>query len=405
MLFKYKSFDKNGGQVYGTIEANNLDSAISAVQRRDLVILSITPADEGSLLDKKITFFERVKMREIVLLSRQLSTLFNAQVSALRIFRLLGAESENPALRGHLTEIADDLQSGLSVHKALAKHPKLFSDFYVNMVKAGEESGKLDQTFLFLAENLERTYVLLSKAKNALIYPIFIITTFIGVMVLMLTMVIPKLTAILTESGQEIPIYTKVVISISNFFVNYGLFMLFAVVALILFLWRWSKTDAGQEYISQISINIPFVGNLYRKLYLARITGNLSTMLSAAMPIVKVLEITADVVDNYTYKKIIREAAEAVKGGAQLSSAFAKYQEIPGIMIAMFRVGEETGDMGEILKTMSRFYEREVIDAVDSLVGLIEPVMVVSLGLGVGFLLAAVLIPIYNVSMSAGNSG
>jgi type IV pilus assembly protein PilC len=128
-------------------------------------------------------------------------------------------------------------------------------------------------------------------------------------------------------------------------------------------------------------------------------------MLSAAMPIVKVLEITADVVDNYTYKKIIREAAEAVKGGAQLSSAFAKYQEIPGIMIAMFRVGEETGDMGEILKTMSRFYEREVIDAVDSLVGLIEPVMVVSLGLGVGFLLAAVLIPIYNVSMSAGNSG
>jgi type IV pilus assembly protein PilC len=404
MLFKYQAFDKNGAQVYGTIEANNLDSAITAVQRRELVIFSITPSENEGILNKKITFFERVKLREIVLLSRQLSTLFNAQVSALRIFRLLGAESENPALRAHLTEIADDLQAGLSVHKALSKHPKLFSDFYVNMVKAGEESGKLDQTFLFLADNLERTYTLLSKAKNALIYPIFIIMTFVGVMVLMLTAVIPKLTAILTESGQEIPIYTKVVISISNFFVNYGLFLLFAVIAAGFFFWRWSKTEKGQDYLSQVSINIPFVGNLYRKLYLARITGNLSTMLSAAMPIVKVLEITADVVDNYTYKKIVREASEAVRGGAQLSSAFAKYEEIPGIMIAMFRVGEETGDMGEILKTMSRFYEREVIDAVDSLVGLIEPVMVVSLGLGVGFLLAAVLIPIYNVSMSAGNS-
>ncbi len=404
MLFKYKAFDKGGAQVYGTIEAGNLDSAISSVQRRDLVILSITPSDEGGLFNKNLTFFEKVKMREIVLLSRQLSTLFNAQVSALRIFRLLGSESDNPALRSHLTEIADDLQAGLSIHKALSKHPKLFSDFYVNMVKAGEESGKLDQTFLFLAENLERTYILLSKAKNALIYPIFIIVTFLAVMILMLTAVIPKLTTILVESGQEIPVYTKVVMALSSFFVNYGLFFLFFIVVMGIFLWRWSKTEKGQDYFSQLSINIPYVGNLYRKLYLARITGNLSTMLTASMPIVKVLEITADVVDNYTYKKIIKEASDSVRGGAQLSSAFAKYPEIPGIMIAMFRVGEETGDMGEILKTMARFYEREVIDAVDSLVGLIEPVMVVALGLGVGFLLASVLIPIYNVSMAAGAS-
>jgi type IV pilus assembly protein PilC len=272
------------------------------------------------------------------------------------------------------------------------------------MVKAGEESGKLDQTFLFLADNLERTYALLSKAKSALIYPIFIIFTFVSVMVLMLTAVIPKLTTILVESGQEIPVYTKIVIAISNFFVNYGIFLLFTLIVGGIFLWRWSRTDKGKDYLSQVSINIPYVGTLYRKLYLARITGNLSTMLSASMPIVKVLEITSDVVDNYVYKKIITETMDAVRGGAQLSSAFAKYPEIPGIMIAMFRVGEETGDMGEILKTMARFYEREVIDAVDSLVGLIEPVMVVALGLGVGFLLASVLIPIYNVSMAAGVS-
>jgi type IV pilus assembly protein PilC len=351
-------------------------------------------------LNKSFNFFEKVKTKDVVLLSKQLSTLFSAQVSALRIFRLLGSESENPALRAHLNEIANDLQGGASISMALSKHPKLFSNFYVNMVKAGEETGKLDETFLFLAENLERSYNLISKAKNAMIYPIFVVVTFIGVMVLMLTMVIPKLTAVLVESGQPIPIYTKVVMGMSDILVHYGIFVFFALVIGGFFFWRWSQTEEGMKKLSRLKITFPFLGKMFRKLYLARIAGNLSTMLTAAIPIVKALEITGNIMDNAIFGGIIADVAEKVKSGTPLSVGFAKHPEIPGIMVAMFRVGEETGQMGEILKTMARFYEREVVDAVDALVGLIEPAMVVGLGLGVGFLLASVLMPIYNVSMS-----
>jgi len=402
MLFKYQAVDSTGSKMSGVVDTTTLSAAMSAVQRRGLVIISINPEDgkEGGLLNKKFSFFERVKTRDIVLLSRQLATLFTAQVSALRIFRLLGSESENPALRAHLNEVADDLQAGSSISGALSRHPKLFSGFYISMVKSGEESGKLNETFLYLAENMERSFTLVSKAKNAMIYPIFVVVTFVGVMVLMLTMVIPKLTTVLTESGTPIPVYTKVVMIMSDILVKYGLFVLFALIIGGFFFWRWSQTEQGKFSLSSLKINIPYLGNLYRKLYLARIAGNLSTMLTASIPIVKTLEITADIMDNAIFKDLVVKTGEEVKGGASLSTAFAKHREIPGIMLAMFRVGEETGEMGEILKTMARFYEREVLDAVDALVGLIEPALVVALGLGVGFLLASVLIPIYDVSMS-----
>lgn len=402
MLFKYNAVDNTGNKVTGTVDTINLSSAMSAVQRRGLVIISINAAEEekGGLFNKKFSFFERVKPRDVVLLSRQLSTLFTAQVSALRIFRLLGSESESPALRAHLNEIADDLQGGASISTALSHHPKLFSSFYISMVKSGEESGKLDETFLYLAENMERSFNLVSKAKNAMIYPVFVVVTFVGVMILMLTMVIPKLTAVLTESGAPIPAYTKVVMIMSDILVKYGIFVLFAVIIGGFFFWRWSQTEQGKFSLSHLKITLPYVGNLYRKLYLARIAGNISTMLTASIPIVKTLEITAEIIDNAIFKSAVTRVGDDVKGGVSLSTGFAKHPEIPGIMIAMFKVGEETGEMGEILKTMARFYEREVIDAVDALVGLIEPAMVVALGLGVGFLLASVLIPIYNVSMS-----
>ncbi len=401
MLYKYQAIDTTGNPISGTVDTASLESAIGAVQRRGLVIVSIKPeAEDKGFFGKKFTLFERVKTKDIVLLSRQLSTLFSAQVSALRIFRLLGSESESPALRAHLNEIANDLQGGASISVAMSRHPKLFSDFYINMIKSGEESGKLDEVFLFLADNLERSYNLVAKAKNAMIYPIFVGATFVGVMVLLLTMVIPKLTATLVETGQEIPIYTKVVMGMSNFLINYGLFLLFGLIIGGFFFFRWSQTSDGKVALSRLKISLPYLGNLYSKLYLARIAGNLSTMLASAIPIVKTLEITRDVIDNQIYRNIIDKVSEDVKGGVSLSSAFAKYPEVPGIMVAMFRVGEETGEMGEMLKTMARFYEKEVINAVDTLVGLIEPAMVVALGLGVGFLLASVLIPIYNVSMS-----
>jgi type IV pilus assembly protein PilC len=399
MLFNYKAIDQSGKQLSGGIDALNIDIAISSLQRRGLVISEINPAGkEGGFLARNISLFDHVKMRDIVLLSRQMATLFEAQVSALRIFRLLAAETESKNLKATMLEISDELQAGSQISKALSKHPKVFSDFYVNMVRAGEESGKLDQTFLFLADHLERTYEVTSKAKNALIYPAFVVFTFVAVMVLMLTMVIPNLAAILKESGQPIPVYTKFVMGLSAIFVNYGIFLLIGVIIGGFFLWRWGRTDVGKAAFARSKISFPYIGDLYTKLYLSRIADNMNTMLLSAIPIVKALEITADVVENAIYQNLLKESVEQVKAGRSISDALGTHPEIPQIMVQMMRVGEETGGLGNILKTLASFYRREVSNAVDTLVGLIEPVMIVMLGLGVGFLLASVLIPIYNIS-------
>ena len=333
-----------------------------------------------------------------MILSRQVATLFAAQVSALRVFRLLSGETENKVLGRKIAEVADDIQAGASISKALAKHEKVFSTFYVNMVKAGEESGKLDQTFTYLADYLDRSYAVSSKAKNALIYPAFVVFTFITVMALMLTLVIPKISTILVEGGQQIPIYTRIVIGLSNFFVDYGIFFLIAVIGLVFFLIRMGRGEQGALLMDEAKLGIPYIGTLYKKLYLSRISDNMNTLLVSGIPMVKALELTADVVDSKVYSGVLLKSLELVKGGRPLSEALSTSPEIPSIMVQMAKIGEETGELGSILDTLAKFYQREVVNAVDTLVDLIEPVMIVALGLGVAFLLASVLIPIYNIS-------
>ena len=399
MLFRYNVVDSAGEPQSGVIEAINVDVAISSLQRRGFIISAIKPAESKSLFQGgKVNLFSRVKNKDIVILTRQVAILFEAQVSALRVFRLLAAEVENPILQKVLEEISTDLQGGNSISAALARHPKIFSEFYINMVRSGEESGKLDEVFTSLADHLDRTYEVTSKAKNALIYPSFVIFTFIVVMVLMFTVVIPKITKIITDSGQPVPVYTQIVMAVSQFMIDYGLFLVIALIIGAFFVWRYSRSDAGKNYLAQMKLSIPYVGTLYRKLYLASIAENMNTLLISGISMIRSLEITADVVGNDIYKKLLQDSVESVKAGMPVSEALSRYEEIPGIMVQMIRVGEETGQLGTILKTMAKFYGREVTNAVDTLVSLIEPVMIVVLGLGVGTLLASVLIPIYNIS-------
>lgn len=399
MLFLYKVLDEGGAAREGTIDATSEDAAIASLQRRGFTIVSIEEQEErGKGLS--LTLFERVTTREIVILSRQISTLFEAQISALRIFRLLSAESTSPLLARKLAAVADDIQGGNAISKALSRHPDVFTPFYVNMVRAGEESGKLDETFLYLADYLDRSYEVTSKARNALIYPAFVIFTFVTVMILMLTLVIPKLSEIIEESGQEVPLYTKIVVSLSAFFVDYGVFLLIFLAVGAVFLWRFARTPRGAVMVDAFKISIPYVGEIYRKLYLSRITDNLATMLQSGIPMVRGLEITSSVVDNEVYSRILLEAAEAVKGGTAVSDALGRHGDIPSIVSQMAKVGEESGELGSILKTLAKFYQREVTNAVETLVNLIEPVMIVLLALGVGVLLASVLLPIYNIAGS-----
>lgn len=400
MLFKYHAIDQDGHERDGTIEAPSQDVAVGALQRRSLIISSIESAGKRSLLELDLDFFGRISNKDIVILSRQIATLFEAQVSALRIFRLLAAEVDNKRLATVLSAVGDDLQGGSPISKALARHPKVFSLFYVNMVRAGEESGKLSDTFVYLADYLDRTYDIVSKAENALIYPIFVIAIFFGVMALMLTMVIPKISAILVDSGQEVPIYTSIIIGFSNFLVQYGIFVLIALVGGGFYLWRLGKTERGKLVLDSLKLSVPYVGDLYKKLYLARIADNFATMLLSGISAVEAIEITGSIAGNAAYTAVLAQVGTDVKGGSSISDALGRHAEIPGIMVAMARVGEETGELGKIFTTLAKFYNREVTNAVDTLVGLIEPIMIVMLGLGVGTLLAAVLLPIYNLAGS-----
>jgi type IV pilus assembly protein PilC len=404
MLFNYEVLEANTGEKKsGSIDAANVDLAIASLQRRNFVVVSIKEADAtNSIFQKEFTWFDRVSTKDVVILSRQLATLFDAQVSALRVFKLLSQETENKKLQKILLQVTDDIQSGSPISGAMAKHSKVFSPFYVSMVKAGEESGKLDEVFQYLADYLDRSYELVSKVRGALIYPAFIVVTFIVVMILMFTMVIPKISMIIVEAGGEIPIYTQIILGISNFLVDYGFILLGVLVVLGFFFFKYVQTTGGKLALDQFKLSIPYINSLYRKLYLSRLADNMNTMLVSGIPIVRALELTADVIDNNIYKNIIQTSAEEVKGGKSLSDSLSTDPDnVPGIVVQMIKVGEESGEVGSILKTVAKFYVREVETAVESLVSLIEPAMIVFLGGSVALLLASILIPIYSIASSA----
>ncbi len=399
MLFSYKAIDTTNTAREGTVEASSIDAAIATVQKRGYTVTDITPIDtKKSILNMEFEWFQRVSNKDVVILSRQIATLFDAQVSALRIFRLLASEAEKPQLARVLNDITEELQAGSSISRALSSHPEVFSPFYVNMVRSGEESGSIERSFLYLADYLDRSYEVVNKVRNALVYPAFVVGIFILVMGLMLTLVIPRISQILTDAGQELPIYTRIVIGLSDFLVNYiGILLVLAGFGGVA-LWRFMQTDVGRRFFDELKISTPYFGSLNSQLYLTRVCDNLSTMLSSGISMVQALEVTADVVDNTVFKEILQTTLSEVKAGRSFADVISEYPEIPGVLSQMAKVGEETGNLADILKTLATFYQREVNNSVDTLIGLIEPAMIVLLGLGVATLLASVLMPIYNLT-------
>lgn len=396
--FTYKARTPEGEARSGAVEARSSDAAVEALQRQNLIVTEIRPVAGPSLLARRGRLFERIKQRDIVIFSRQLSTLFQAQVPVIQSLRTLAAETESAALRTALAGVLEDVSGGSSLSQALARHPRVFSGLYVSMVRAGEESGKLEEVFLYLADHLERTYALVSKARNALMYPAFIFVAFIGVIVVMLVVVIPRLTSIFAELGQEVPFYTKLIIGISTFLQQWGIALLLALAVAGVIAWRYVRTKPGRYLYDGIKIRLPLVGGLLKKIYLTRLADNLSTLIVAGIPIIRALEITGDVVSNAVYQRIIADAAESVKAGNSISASFERHREIPPLITQMIRVGEESGKLDFILKSAAGFYQRDVDNLLENFVSLIEPALIVFLGLGVGVLVAAVLVPLYNLS-------
>lgn len=393
--FQYKARTKEGEPRTGTIETSSRDAALELLHQNNLIVTALAEKGRVSFLDYR--FGSGVKQRDVVIFSRQIATLFEAHIPVIEALKTLVGESENKFMREALAKVLDDVTGGLVLSQSLAKHPHIFSSFYVQLVRSGEESGKLQEVFTYLADYLERSYELTSKARNSLIYPAFVLAAFVGVLIVMMVTVIPRLISIFQETGQEIPFYTQAVISLSLFLKDWGLLLLLLLAAGAILLWRWGMTPPGRLFFHRLQISLPLIGALFRKLFLARLTDNLRTLIVGGIPIIRALNITSEVVGNAMYQQALLEAAESVKSGNTISSAFERSAVIPPLVTQMIRIGEASGKVDFILGSVSKFYKREVDTALENLVSLIEPALIIFLGVGIGILVASVLVPLYNL--------
>lgn len=395
-IFIYKARTKDGEERSGIVETSSKEAALDTLQQRELFVLALHEQRKKSLFEFEIGG-GRVKLRDLVIFSRQLSILFEAHIPVIDALRTMGKETRSPALRKAIDAIIADVSGGLLLSQALAKHPKIFSSLYVNLTRSGEESGKLREVVLYLADYLERTHTLVTKTRNALIYPGFILTAFIGVIIVLATVVMPRLSELFVEFGGEVPLFTKIIIAGSLFIRRWLLMLIILLILVAVGLWRWGQTPPGKLFYHRLQLNLPLMGELFRKFHMARIMDNLQMLLSGGIPALRALTITRDMVTNVVYKEAMTLAIDSVKGGGAISVGLERSPEVPPLAIQMIRVGETSGKLDFILEKIARFYQREVESIVDNLVTLIEPMLILVLGGGVAFVVLSVLGPIYNL--------
>ena len=297
-----------------------------------------------------------------------------------------------------IADIAFEVEGGAFLSDAFAKRPKIFSEFFVNIIRSGETSGKLDEVLSYLADEMEKSYDMASKVKGAMIYPVFIICALFGVGIVLMVYVIPNLTSILTETGAELPMSTRAVISISNFLRNYSVLIILAVIAIVVAVKLYLKTYQGKRNFDIMKLQMPIFGKLFKYIYLMRFSRSLSTLLKGGVTITRSLEIVADVVGNVIYKELILATLESINDGNPFSTVFESSKYVPKMVPQMISVGEKTGKIDSVLDRVTDFYSRESGNMLDNLSKLMEPLIMVLMGAGVGVMVAAVLLPMYNLA-------
>ncbi|MEA1925919.1 MAG: type II secretion system F family protein [Patescibacteria group bacterium] len=400
MKFKYKAKNKAGVLQQGIVEAYSTRSAQELLISHGLTILRLKEIKEIPVISEIIRVWEGIRPRDFVIFSRQLATLIDSKVPLLTAIHSIANQTDNKFFAIKLNSISVDIDGGSSLSGALAKHPDVFSKFYINMVKAGESSGTLQKALNDLADNTEKNYELTAKLRGAMYYPAFILSAMIVVGFVMMSFVMPKLLVILEEARVDLPIQTKILIAVSNFLAQYWWAVALVAIAGIISLVYYIRTEDGRKEYDQWILKVPIVKRMLHDVYIARFSENLSTLIQSGLPITTALLITSDVVGNNVYREIIREAAEEIKKGGGIAEVLNRYEIIPQIVVQMIRVGEHTGRIDYALTKVTHFYLQETDRMVKSFSTLIEPVLMVILAVGVGILVSAVLLPIYQVATS-----
>lgn len=397
MKFVYQARNKQGDFKKGAVTAATQAKAEQLLTDNGLIIISLKEEKE-SIFTRFDAFGKRVNYKDLVLFSRQFSTLVAARVPIVQSLRILESQVSSKGLVMITRSLVQSIEGGESLSLALAKHPKVFGNIYVSLIRSGEASGRVAESLSYLADQLEKDYDLRSRVKSAMTYPAFVLTALVVVGVLMFKFVLPNLVSVLKEQNAELPFVSKILIGFTDFFEVYWWVVLLAMAMIAAGVRFYVQTENGRYVWDRVKMHLPVIGQILEKIYLARFSRNLSTLVSGGIPIIQSLKIISDIINNVIYRDILLEAAQQVTNGKSISDSLAHHKEFPPLVTQMVKVGEQTAQLDSILLKLAVFYEKEVDAKVGMLSSLLEPIIMLILGLGVGVLVAGVLLPIYNLA-------
>lgn len=395
--FRYKARSKEGKIQSGQVESRDINQAAIVLREQELVIIELKPVKAVANFAFLTSVLQRIKFVDLVNFTRQLSTMINAGLPLTESLALL-EQQVTPALQKIVTDVLQEVEAGKTLGEALAKHPKAFSSVYVSLIKAGESAGKIDEMLLRLADNLEKEREFRSKTRGAMVYPLIVVVGMIIVAGIMMIFVVPKLTDLYEDFGAELPFSTRILVAASNFVSD---FWYFAIIGAILLSWMfraWISTPVGRRIWDDFVFRIPIYGELRKKILLSDFCRTLGLLVGAGVSIVEGLNIVADIMENVVYSNSIKEVAKKVEKGISVASAIGSYSHFPAILSQMLTVGEETGKVDEVLLKIAVYFETEAEHLVKGLTTAIEPLIMVVLGVGVGFLVISIILPIYNLT-------
>lgn len=397
MNFLYRAKDLSGQEHKGEIESSDERSAATLLRRRGLVVISISAKSKGEgFLDK---FLNRVSFTDLVLVTRQLATMIGAGLVLSEAMDILEDQQTNKRFKTVLGEVSHDIKGGLTLAAALGKHRDVFPPLYVNLVKSGEASGKLDEVLLKMADSLEKEREFQARVRGAMIYPGLVITMMVGVVIIMMIFVVPKLTDLYSESTLELPLPTRILIGVSNMFVNFWWAILATIAIVIIVLKRWVQTPKGSYAFDRFVLKVPLVGKIVTNVNLTNLTRTFGLLISSGIPLLEAISIVEEVSENGVFKTALRDSYTGVERGLPFSSLLTA-SIFPRIVSQMVKVGEETGKVDEIFFKLSDYFESESDHLVKNLTVAIEPIVLVVLGIGVAFLVISIILPIYKLTTS-----
>lgn len=404
MVFKYQARDQYGQKSDGTIQAADEEAAVKALQDQGLYVVSIGTGDEKSIWKKEIALGRRVSSQDLAAFSRQFAVMIQSNIPIVSALQALARQTHSDYFRSIILEVAGRVEEGIALSRALAEHPKIFNYFFISVIQSGEASGRMGDSLDYLADHLEREHKLRSQIRGAMIYPIFVLVVALVAFVFMMVVVIPTLLEALEQFGQDLPWMTQRVLAASAFFSSWrgGVLFVFLLAALV-GLYYWFKTPAGRKKLDGWILKFPLgVGTFFQKFYLTRFAQNLSVLIESGLPISDALKITSDIVGNSVYQETLEKVQIRVVRGERISASLRMRPDLfHPFVIQMIEVGEQTGQVGSILKKAVDFYQEDISRTVDSMASIIEPVLILVLGGLVGFLVLAVFLPIFSVQMAA----